>query len=92
MEEKLRKMTTNLHQVYTNDLVSDFTEECIHFQKQCAVGIDHPPDKSLEGISKFLMCNSLQFGHCCEDKFSCYELRGRTQFFLPQKSNDLSAN
>ncbi|KAG5896563.1 hypothetical protein JTB14_010392 [Gonioctena quinquepunctata] len=60
MEEELRRKTTNLYHVYINDLDSDSTEECIHFQKHCAVGIDHPSDESLEGISKFLKRNSLQ--------------------------------
>ncbi|KAG5896272.1 hypothetical protein JTB14_033569 [Gonioctena quinquepunctata] len=50
MEEELRRKTTNLYHVYTNDLDSDFTEECIHFQKHCA-------DKE---FSKFLRCDSLQ--------------------------------
>ncbi|KAG5868211.1 hypothetical protein JTB14_019810 [Gonioctena quinquepunctata] len=60
MDEELSEKT-DLYHVYTNDLDSDFTEECIiHFQKHCAEGIDHQSDKSLGGISKLLRCNSLQ--------------------------------
>lgn len=58
-EEELRKNATKLYQVYMNDLDADFVEECIHFQKHCALGIDHPSEKSLEGISNFLRKNSL---------------------------------
>lgn len=60
IEEELRKKATNLHHVYTNDLDSDISEECIHFQKHCAVGNDQPPEKSLKEILKFLRCNSLE--------------------------------
>ncbi|XP_046674775.1 zinc finger MYM-type protein 1-like [Homalodisca vitripennis] len=58
-EEELRNKATKLHQIYQNDLDSDFIEECIHFQKHCAVGMDNPSDKTLEGISTFLRKNSL---------------------------------
>ena len=60
MEEELRKKESNLYHIYTNDLDSDFTEECIHFQTHCAVGIDQPPGKSLQEILKFLILNSLE--------------------------------
>lgn len=60
MEEKLRKKATNLYHSYQNDLDFDFSEECIHFQKHCAVGIEKPPRKSLQEILKFLRFNSLE--------------------------------
>lgn len=60
MGEELRKNATKLYQIYNNDLDSDLIEECIHFKKHCAVGLTHPSEKSLEGISKFLKNNSLQ--------------------------------
>lgn len=62
MEETLRKKATNLNHIYTNDLDSDFTEECIHFQKYCAMamGNDQAPGQSLKEILKFLRFNSLE--------------------------------
>ena len=46
--------------MYTNDLESDFIEECIHFQRHCMAGIENPSEKSLQGISEFSRFHSIE--------------------------------